>query len=439
MSRKSLALLDAFDSISLVDFEFRNRAGNLPESVCMVSKDFRSGVVKRYWRDDLRHLRECPFPVGPSDLMVAFYASAEFGCMLEHAWKLPTNVIDLYAEHRVETNGLYLPTGNGFLSALAWRGLTRIDVAVKDAMRNKILGQSSWSTSERAEILDYCTSDVEGLEVLLLAMLPKLDLPRALLRGRYTKAVAHMEREGIPIDMEIQETLVENWNVIRWELVRSMDKEYGLYDGLTFKRGRFSEWLRRHRIPWPRFETGGLKLDDETFKEQVAVWPVLGPLRDLRQALGRMYLPNLQIGTDGRNRTLLGPFSSKTGRNQPSAKKFAFGPPSWQRGVIKPREGWGLSYIDFASQEVGIAAGLSGDQRLIDAYSGGDPYLAFAKQAGLIPADATRDSHPIIRDLCKAVVLGLNYGLGAEKMASCPGDRTYPAPSTNVSALLAME
>jgi DNA polymerase I len=208
MSRKSLALLDAFDSISLVDFEFRNRAGNLPESVCMVSKDFRSGVVKRYWRDDLRHLRECPFPVGPSDLMVAFYASAEFGCMLEHAWKLPTNVIDLYAEHRVETNGLYLPTGNGFLSALAWRGLTRIDVAVKDAMRNKILGQSSWSTSERAEILDYCTSDVEGLEVLLLAMLPKLDLPRALLRGRYTKAVAHMEREGIPIDMEIQETLL---------------------------------------------------------------------------------------------------------------------------------------------------------------------------------------------------------------------------------------
>jgi DNA polymerase-1 len=130
-----------------------------------------------------------------------------------------------------------------------------------------------------------------------------------------------------------------------------------------------------------------------------------------------MYLPNLQIGTDGRNRTLLGPFSSKTGRNQPSAKKFAFGPPSWQRGVIKPREGWALSYIDFASQEVGIAAGLSGDQRLIAAYSGGDPYLAFAKQAGLIPIDATRESHPVIRDQCKAVVLGLNYGLGAEKMA----------------------
>jgi DNA polymerase-1 len=202
MSNISLGLLDAFGSISLVDFEFQSLNGNRPEPVCMVVKDSRSGIVKRYWQDELRKLHECPFPVGQTDLMVAYFASAEFGCMLELGWKLPAQVIDLFAEHRVETNGLYLPTGNSFLSALAWRGQTRIDVAVKDAMRDLVLGQSSWSPAEQAEILDYCASDVEGLDVLLRAMLPKLDLPRALLRGRYTKAVAHMERAGIPIDTE---------------------------------------------------------------------------------------------------------------------------------------------------------------------------------------------------------------------------------------------
>lgn len=460
MTNTMLGRLNTFNNITLFDFEFRSIGGDRQEPVCLVVKDARSGTVKRYWQDDLRKLDRPPFPAGPTDLVVAYYASAEFGCMLELGWESAVNAvnaIDLYAEHRVETNGLYLPTGNSFLSALAVRGLTRIDVAVKDAMRDLILGQSSWSAAEQVEILDYCTSDVEGLGVLLTAMLPKLDLSRALLRGRYTKAVAHMERAGIPIDTEIHEVLVGKWDSIRFELIKYIDRDYGVYDGETFKKGRFAEYLRRHGIPWLKSDTGALKLDDDTFKEQAAVWPILGPLRDLRQALGRMYLPDLQIGRDGRSRTLIGPFSSKTGRNQPSTKKFAFALSRWQRCIIKPPNGWGVSYIDYASQEIGIAGGRSGDERLIEAYNAGDPYLAFAKHAGLVPADATRESHSRIRDQCKVVVLGLNYGLGADKMAYQAGisvalateliqrhRATYPAYwkwSDNIvsSALLANE
>ncbi|HLG85504.1 MAG TPA: DNA polymerase [Bradyrhizobium sp.] len=417
MSSIAHGLLNAFGSISVIDFEFQSLNGNRPNPVCLVVKDLRTGSLQRFWRDDLIRLNECPFPIGKTDLVLAFYASAEFGCMLELGWPLPQNIVDLHAEHRVETNGLYLPTGNSLLGALAYRGLARIDVAVKDSMRDLILGQSCWSPEEQVQILAYCTSDVEAATQLLSSMLPKMDLQRALLRGRYTKAVAHMERAGIPIDREVHATLVTNWDVIRRGLVKFIDQDFGLYDGMTFKRGRFSRWLRDHRIPWPRSEAGILKLDDETFKEQAAAWPILEPIRELRQTLGRMYLPSLQIGRDGRSRTLIGQFSSKTGRNQPSTKGFAFGLSRWQRGVIKPDEGYGLAYIDFSSQEICIAAGLSGDEKLIDAYCGGDPYLAFAKQAGLVPAEATRDSHSREREQCKTVVLGLNYGLGAEKMA----------------------
>ena len=53
----------------------------------------------------------------------------------------------------------------------------------------------------------------------------------------------------------------------------------------------------------------------------------------------------------------------------------------------------------------------------MDAVTSGDPYLAFAKMAGLAPADATKDSHEGVRNLCKTCVLGTNYGMGAASLA----------------------
>ena len=257
MDNTSIEMLDAYSNITLFDFEFRSIGGNRPVPVCMVTKDARRGVVRRYWQDDLHRLMRPPFPTGPDDLVVAFYASAEFGCMLELGWDIgDVNIIDLFAENRIETNGLRLQAGNSFLGALAWRGLTRIGVAVKDAMRDLIMGQESYSSEQQIDIMDYCASDVEGLDVLLRAMLPKVDLPRALFRGRYTKAVARMERAGIPIDTDALGLLVAKWQGIRRELIKYIDQDYGVYQGGTFKRGRFVEYLRRHRIPWPKSDTG---------------------------------------------------------------------------------------------------------------------------------------------------------------------------------------
>ena len=91
------------------------------------------------------------------------------------------------------------------------------------------------------------------------------------------------------------------------------------------------------------------------------------------------------------------------------------------RFLIKPPEGFGLAYIDFASQEIGIAAGLSGDEQMAEGYLDGDPYLAFAKAARLAPPEATKQSHKAIRDRCKAIVLGINYGMGPEAMAMQAG------------------
>jgi hypothetical protein len=51
------------------------------------------------------------------------------------------------------------------------------------------------------------------------------------------------------------------------------------------------------------------------------------------------------------------------------------------------------------------------------AYRSGDPYLAFAKQSGAVPADATKKTHGAVRKLYKQCVLAVQYGMGAESLA----------------------
>ena len=67
--------------------------------------------------------------------------------------------------------------------------------------------------------------------------------------------------------------------------------------------------------------------------------PQVGPVRELRHALGQLRLSELAVGPDGRNRCLLGAFGSKTGRNQPSNSAVRFGPSCWLRSLIRPGPG----------------------------------------------------------------------------------------------------
>ena len=226
---------------------------------------------------------------------------------------------------------------------------------------------------------------------LLERMLPGIlarpnGLGQALLRGRYMAAVARMERTGVPIDFEMLQRLRMNWGRIKIDLIEAIDKDYGVYEGTTFKAGLFAGYLADNRIDWPRTATGRLQLDQDTFRDMAKRYPQLEPLKELRHALSELRLEKLAVGPDDRNRTLLSPFGASSGRNTPSNNKFIFGPSVWLRGLIKPPEGRALAYIDWKSQEVYIAAQLSGDRALLDAVLSGDPYLAFAKMAGLAPA-----------------------------------------------------
>ncbi|CUI27256.1 DNA polymerase [Achromobacter kerstersii] len=413
-------VLGNFTAVWVVDYEFRAYAGERPAPVCMVAHDIISGNTLRQWFDAATPA-PCPFGTGDDTLFVAYYASAEMGCHLALGWPMPKHVLDLYAEFRVETNGRVLPSGNGLLGALTHYGEQGIEALEKDAMRQLILRGEPYSTEEQAAIFDYCDSDVVATVKLLRKMWLLFNDPQRLgfacNRGRYAKAVAHMEWNGIPMDADLLDKLRTHWDALKDRLIARVDAHYGVYEGRTFKHNKFVAYLAANGIAWPTLASGRLALDDDTFSEQCKSHPELRPLKELRQAMGQLRLNELPVGQDDRNRTLLSMFSAKTGRNQPSNSKFVFGLSAWLRGLIKPKPGFGLAYVDWSQQEFGIAAALSGDKAMQEAYASGDPYLTFAKQAGAAPADATKSSHAAIREQYKACTLAVQYGMQEESLA----------------------
>jgi hypothetical protein len=409
-----------YREVWLCDFEFSAPPGERPSVVCGVFKEWRTGRIVRLFAEGFRSVP--PFDIGPDSLFVAYFSSAEFGCFKSLGWPFPRRIIDLFAEFRVETNGEKLPAGRSLLGALTYYGLPAMGAEEKSAMRDLVIAGGPWDEDQRQAILDYCQEDVEALERLFPVMEPVIAessqrLGCALLRGRYMSAVAEMEWNGAPIDRPLLERLQDRWGHIKRALVADVDADFGVYDGATFKGDRFLAYLNQEDIPWDFTDTGRLVLDDDFFSEMARSYPQLKPLADLRRILGQLRLHDLAVGRDGRNRTLLSPFRSLTGRNQPSNAKFIFGMPAWLRGLIRPEPGTALAYCDWSAQEVAIAAGLSGDRNLIEAYTSGDPYLGFGKQASLLPEYATKKTHGADRERLKALVLGVGYGMQARSLA----------------------
>ncbi len=218
-----------FSTITLVDFEFRQPDGHLPEPHCMVAMDYRTGAVTRVWADELGRMPAAPFPTDAESLVVAYYASAEWSCFQQLGWELPVNILDLFTEFRCLANGRSVPCGFGLLGALAYYGLDAMAGAAKDLMRELAIRGGPFTDRERQDLLTYCEADVQSLSQLLSKMLPTIDWPRALLRGRYTSAVGRMERVGVPIDADTLGRLKAHWEPICARLIEAVDADYEVY------------------------------------------------------------------------------------------------------------------------------------------------------------------------------------------------------------------
>ena len=244
-----------------------------------------------------------------------------------------------------------------------------------------------------------------------------IDWPRALMRGQYAAASAASESLCIPIDIDLYALLRAQSANVRQSLVTRIDADFGVFEDGRFREALFEQYLVHRGIVWPRLKSGRLILDDDTFREMSRAYPQLAPLRQLRQTRVQLRELKLSVGDDGRNRSPLFPFSSLTGRNQPSTNQRVYGLASWLRGLIRPQPGFALAYVDFAHQELAIAADASGDKAMQSAYLSGDFYISFAIMAGAAPAHATKQSHPEVRERFKVCALGVLFGMSEHGLA----------------------
>ena len=432
-----------FGEIWLRDFEFIPRPGERPDVVCLVAHELRSGRTLRLWRDELGE--QPPYPIDNNTLFVSFVANAECVCHLALGWPLPKHELDLSPAFRNLVNGRPTPEGKGLIGALRYFHLDAISTKHKDAMRERIVQGWPFTDEERRQILLYCEGDVDSLRKLMLRMLPEINLNLALHYGEFAAVSALMEHHGVPIDMEVYAPLAdeETWQAVRDDMVPVIDAKYGVYvrnaaGGWSFNMELFNAYLKREGITfWPKTSAGKLSTSRQTFDDMCKGYPQLEELRQLRHMHNKMRKVKLAVGHDGRNRTVLWPFQSKTGRTQPAASEWIFSPAVWLRSLIKPSPGMAVAHIDYSSAEFYIAAAKSDRHcgqvnTMRDMYDSGDPYLSFAQRVGAIPDNISKDDLPgtpyaAIRYMYKVMLLAVQYGMSTETLAARLSVSTFQA------------
>jgi len=418
----------------LVEFAYEKDADGNLRPLSLTAIEVHSKNLLQLSADDMLSLAHPPYHVDDRCLFVSYLATDAMRCHLVLGWELPFHVYDPYVEYLQRTNGEREARARDIFTTLPSLG---IDVAA--ALRKSDIRETSLDEIRQRDCRDDLAASQNlrtamNLYAAITGMDPTLDISYAVLRGRFLRVVARMEHRGIPVDKHTISLLKLNWKGLIEELVQVIDAAFGFFEGVHFRSSLFAEWLSREGIVWPRDPMSGkLKLDDETFKTQSRIHTVLGPIRQLRKTLSQMSELKIEVDANRRSRPFHYPFGSKTGRNQPSSSKYIFFTPKWTRFLIRADPGNAVVMLDWEQQEFGIAAAFSGDIGMKEAYISGDPYLAFAQQAGAAPADATKDSHAEVRAQFKECALGVLYGLGADGLATRLGiSRSYAKTLLNL-------
>ena len=428
-----------FGTIVVCDFEYEVAPGNLPDVLCMMAhvldENLQHVRTIRLWRGEFGSIP--PFDIRPNSLFVAYSAWAEMTCFKVLGWKFPKYIFDQHTAYLAASNILLphspdeirkkprkrLPDACRAYGIEGWERIDK-DTIVKD------IGEGRWAEHGREAVIEYCEEDVRMSVRLLRAQLrgrpgfPPADVPRVLHWSNYSaKCIALIQARGMPIDMRLWNLVQENKAAVIGELLRRFDPSHGDEDPIYTPEGewsyqRFEQWLiRAGVIAWPRLDSGKLNIDGDAFRMMYSV-PGIEGLHALRDSLGFIVKARLPIGKDGRNRPSLFPFGTATGRN--AHTKSPYNAHAGMRGFMLFPQGAIGAYIDYRTQEVGVAAAESGDRALIDDYAGGDIYHALARLCGL-----TNDSDPVhwkktdpaLRNRMKPLQLGINYGMGVPSLA----------------------
>jgi len=452
-----------------LDFEYRgesvelnkkNRVVRVPkdpsELVLMAFCDSQSSEVQvldlRTTEGREQAKRQVSIWMFSGETLVSFNANAEIGCLLSLGIDVrPIKFIDLMVEARMIslTHSKYRQRKGSLLETLLVFGVRgKYSELFKDDTRNLILSTNDYSPQEWEQIVEYGKSDVAPMPDLFLKIArihneskTGTTLDEMRFRGEVIKATTALDwnSKGYPVDLDRLEAIFGRSDEVREELARAVNDKYcpEIFDkpiylrnkkgGYTFKKEAFAQMLERKGIAWDRTASGQPRTDSDYIEEKTRTHPYLIDLyRTMRTfvALKSSDLRLLESG--GYIRAVQHHYTQVTSRSSPKPSQgFLLNLTPWLRSaLIRPKRGEVFVGVDWKSQEIGIAAAISQDENLLEAYKGRDVYLALAIKAGAIPPledtddawKAAKKKYSTIRQNFKSVQLGINYGKGLKAL-----------------------
>lgn len=200
---------------------------------------------------------------------------------------------------------------------------------------------------------------------------------------------------------------------------------------------------------WPHTRTG--KLDRSRpimerykfgiIKEYLSHSSVLSFLRAFSEVKGEIAALTY-IGSDDVQRPDYNPFGTQTARNGHKTRSLIPGNAHAFRYLINPITGQAIVCLDYGSEEIFIAASVSGDEVMKESYLTNDFYTSYAQLTGMypsdlkIPTDEERDEdwfkpYKLIRASAKTLCLAMQFGAGGKTIAasvkSVTGDESIDA------------
>jgi len=252
-----------FARVLAVDTEFiLDTTKTIPESViCFCYTDIFSGEVFRYWEHNKKRSYQRHFDF-EDVLLVSYNATAEVGSYLKQLYGRPQNIWDAY----IETARLHKPLRSGkgamkLLSTATNYGIKdKISEADKEENLDLILRRNKfeelpfeYSKEEQKQILDYCQSDTNVLAQVFIKQVEEIEeklnlkteeqfeteLWQILNRGYAIGCVSLVERNGIPVDVNLINKFNETWPNVKNNLIKRFNKDINVFnEDLTFSQTR---------------------------------------------------------------------------------------------------------------------------------------------------------------------------------------------------------
>ena len=346
-----------------------------------------------------------------------------------------------------------------------------IDSDFKKEIRDLIIACNSGKTDDieamvarKDDIMGYCASDVEYLEPMFMEMLneykrllgsrfsPNQLREDIFRRSAYACRTAKMERFGYPIHVDRTRNFSSQVPNILWSCQHDINSQFDFEGDDRLFRNKVKK--RPFELSWNQIKTRKeLRkwINETNYKGWILTDGGQSGIKDLSLSLKAFQKPiqyrhnyptgNLlaqfqrylklkqdlngftandkgkkkkfwdSVGEDGRVRPYFGIYGAQSSRSQPSATAFIHLKSAWLRSLVQPPKGRLCGSIDWASEEFLVSALLSKDPEMIKAYQSGDVYLSFAKDAKVVPKEATKSTHKKERNLMKPIILGQQYDL----------------------------